>query len=128
MYKYLEMWVSLNGCEKLRISLVNPWVSRLESAARMRASNYDVVREVWKKVAVLSVMYGIDVIAIAWKENEIDKIQVWQNRVVSVALNASIYTAVEALRGDMAWSISKERLIKATLCYKFKLERMNDNE
>ena len=80
----------------------------------MRASNYDVVREVWKKVAVLSVMYGIDVIAIAWKENEIDKIQVWQNRVVRVALNASMYTAVEALRGDMGWSISRERLIKVT--------------
>ena len=67
----------------------------------MRASNYDVVREVWKKVAVLSVMYGIDVIAIAWKENEIDKIQVWQNRVVRVALNAPMYTAVEAPRGDI---------------------------
>ena len=80
----------------------------------MRASNYDVVREVWKKVAVLSVMYGIDVIAIAWKENEIDKIQVWQNRVVRMALNASMYTAVAALRGDMGWSISRERLIKVT--------------
>ena len=90
MYKYLEMWVSLNGCEKLRISLVNPWVSRLESAPGMRASKYDVLREVWKKVAVLSVMYGMDVIA--WNKNEIDKIQVWQNRVVRVALNAPMYS------------------------------------
>ena len=63
---------------------------------------------------------------IAWNKNEIDKIQVWQNRVVRVALNAPMYTAVEAPRGDMGWIISRERLIKATLCYKVKLERMND--
>ena len=54
----------------------------------MRASKYDVLSKVWKKVAVLSVMYGMDVIS--WNKNEIDKIQVWQNRVVRVALNASM--------------------------------------
>lgn len=55
-YKYLEMWVSLNGCEKVKISLVNQWVIRLENAAMMRASKYDVLRELWKKAAVLSVL------------------------------------------------------------------------
>ena len=31
--------------------------------ARMRASKYDVVPEVWKCVAVLSIMHSMDVIA-----------------------------------------------------------------
>ena len=47
---------------------------RLGSAARMRASKYDVLREVWKSVAVPSIMYGMDVIA--WRESEIDKLEV----------------------------------------------------
>ena len=126
-YKYLGMWMSPNGCEKTKnekISLVNQWVGRLGSAARMRASKYDVLREVWKSVAVPSIMYGMDVIA--WNESEIDKLEVGQSRVARMALNAPRYTAVEALRGDMGWSTFRERLIKATLRYKVRLERMDD--
>ena len=48
--------MSLNGREKVKISLVNQWVIRLENAAMMRASKYDVLRELWKKEAVLSVL------------------------------------------------------------------------
>ena len=57
---------------------------RLGSAARMRASKYDVLREVWKSVAVP--WYGMDVIA--WNESEIDRLEVGQNRVARMALNA----------------------------------------
>ncbi|MPC91790.1 hypothetical protein E2C01_086849 [Portunus trituberculatus] len=73
-YKYLGMGVSPSGCEKTKnekIGLVNQWVGRLEGAARMRASKYDVLREVWKRVAVSTIMY--DMVVIAWNENEIDK-------------------------------------------------------
>ena len=58
-----------------------------------------MLREVWKGVAVPSIMYGMDVIA--WNENEIDKLEVGQCRVARLALSAPRYTAVEALRGDM---------------------------
>ena len=37
----------------------------------MRAGIYDVLREIWKSVAVPSIMYGMEVIA--WSEKEIDK-------------------------------------------------------
>ena len=126
-YRYLGMCMSPNGCEKAKnekVSLVNQWVGRLGSAARMRASRYDVVREVWKSVAVPSVMYGMDVIA--WNESEIDKLEVGQNRVARMALNAPRYAAIEALRGDMGWSTFRERLTKATLRYKIRLERMDE--
>ena len=78
----------------------------------MRASKYDVLREVWKSVAVPSIIYGMDVIA--WNESEMDKLEVGQIRVASKALNAPRYTAVEALRGDMRWSVFRETLTKAT--------------
>ncbi|MPC58797.1 hypothetical protein E2C01_052806 [Portunus trituberculatus] len=48
-YRYLGIWMSSNGCVKAKnekISMVNQWVGRLGSAARMRASKYDVLREV----------------------------------------------------------------------------------
>ncbi|MPD06643.1 hypothetical protein E2C01_102466 [Portunus trituberculatus] len=47
-YKYCGMWVSPSGCEKTKndkLGLVNQWVGRLGSAARMRSSKYDVLRE-----------------------------------------------------------------------------------
>ena len=81
-YNYLGMWVSLNGCEKAKnekISLVNQWVGRLGSAAKIIESKYDVLRELWKSVAVPSIMYGMDVTA--WNENGIDRLKVAQNRV-----------------------------------------------
>ncbi|XP_050694867.1 uncharacterized protein LOC126984800 isoform X3 [Eriocheir sinensis] len=119
--------MSPRGCERTKnekISLVNQWVGRLGSAARMRACKYDVLREVWKSVAVPSVMYGMEVIT--WSELEMDKLEVGQNRIGRLALNAPRYAAVEALRGDMGWSTFRERFRKATLIYKVRLERMDD--
>ena len=61
-----------------KISQLNQWMGRLGNAARMRACKYDVLREVWKSVAVPSIMYGMDVTA--WSEKDIDKLDVGQNR------------------------------------------------
>ena len=126
-YKYLGVCMSADGCEKMKhekISQLNQWVGRMGSAARMRACKYDVLREVWKSVAVPSVMYGMNVVA--WNESELAKLDVGQNRVARMALNAPRYAAVEALRGDMGWSTFRERHMKATLRYKIRLERMGD--
>ena len=75
-------------------------------------------------MAVPSIMYGMDVIA--WNDNELEKLEMGQNRVARMALNAPRYVAVEALRGDMGWSSFRERYVKATLRYKARLEQMND--
>ena len=74
--------------------------------------------------SVPSVMYGMNVVP--WNESEIEKLDVGQNRVARMALNAPRYAAVEALRGDMGWSTFRERYMKATLRYKVRLERMED--
>ena len=126
-YKYLGVCMSVDGCERMKhekISQLNQWVGRMGSAARMRACKYDVLREVWKSVAVPSVMYGMNVVT--WKEGEIGKLEIGQNRVARMALNAPRYAALEALRGDMGWSTFRERQMKATLRYKVRLERMED--
>ena len=107
--------------QRIKRIVVNQWVGRLGSAARMRASKYDVLREIWKSVVFPSVMYGMKVIV--WNESEIYKLEAGQNRVARMALNAPRYASVEALRDDMGWSTFRERHIKATLRYKVRLER-----
>ena len=52
----------------------------------MRACKYELLREVWKRVAFPSIMYGMDVMA--WNESEIEKLEVEQNKVAKMALNA----------------------------------------
>ena len=91
--------MSPNGYEMAKnekINLANQWVERLRTAARMRANKYDVLRKVWKSVAVPSIMYGMNVIA--WNESEIDRLEVGHNCVARMALNAPRYTAKEVLR------------------------------
>ena len=69
-YKYLGIWMSPNGCGKTKnekINMVNQWVGRLGSAARIKASKCDVLREIWMSVAGPSVMYGMEMIA--WNES-----------------------------------------------------------
>lgn len=53
---------------KWKDSTVNQWVGCLGSAARLRASMNDVLQEIWKSMAVPTIMYGMDVMV--WHEND----------------------------------------------------------
>lgn len=70
-------------------------------------------------------MYGMNVVR--WTETDLAKLEVIQNTVGRMALGASKWTAVEAIRGDLGWSTFSERLMKAVLLYKVRIERMNDS-
>jgi hypothetical protein len=60
--------------QKQNLGRANQWLGILGSAAKVRASKYEVLREVWKSVAVPSIMYGLDVIA--YSDGELDKL-IW---------------------------------------------------
>ena len=62
-----------------------------------------------------------------WTETDIAKLDVIQNKVGRLALGANKYACVEAVRGDMGWSMFAERLTKAVLMFKIRMERMNEN-
>ena len=66
----------------------------------MSANKYDVLRELWKSVAVLIVME-----VSAWNASEVDKLEVGQNREAGMTLNASRYAAVKVLRGGKEWNV-----------------------
>ena len=77
---------------------------------------YEVLRGVWKSVAVPSIMYGMGMTA--WNESEIWKLEVGQNKVARMALNAPRYAALEVLRavvdlGGGYWDLSPECFLKS---------------
>ncbi|KAG0725205.1 hypothetical protein GWK47_039070 [Chionoecetes opilio] len=128
-YKYLGIWLDDKGCEKTqheRIARANQWVGRLGSVARCRANKYEVVRGLWKGVAVPSIMHGLE--TMVWSRKESDRLEVTQNKAGRIALGANRYVAVEAIRGDMGWSTFRERIAKAGLRNRARLQRMDDSK
>ena len=63
--KYIDVFIDENRCERT----INERVSRA-----MRANEYDVVREVWKGVAVQNIMYDMDVMV--WNKRDVDMLEV----------------------------------------------------
>ena len=125
-YKYLGCWMTENGCDKAkseRMFRAQQWWGRLGSVARFRANRYECLRGLWKSVAVPGIMYGMDVMR--WTESELSKLDVTQNKVGRMALGANRWVGVEAIRGEMGWSLFGERVMKAVLAYKVRLDRMS---
>ena len=54
-----------------RISRANQRLGRLGSIARCRANKYEVVRGIWKGMAVPSVMYGLE--SMTWSTKDKSK-------------------------------------------------------
>ncbi|KAF2366571.1 hypothetical protein FHG87_002672 [Trinorchestia longiramus] len=67
-------------------------------------------------------MFGMNVMA--WNGGDLQNLEVLQNRVGRLALGAPKWTAVEAIRGDLVWNLFSEKMVKAVLNYKVRIERM----
>ena len=59
-----------------------------------------------------------------WTRNELDSIEVVQNKTDRIVLGAKL----EALTGDMGWSTFRERIAKAGPRYRARLQRMDENK
>ncbi|KAF2349195.1 hypothetical protein FHG87_020049 [Trinorchestia longiramus] len=78
----------------------------------------------WEYIAVPSVIFGMNVMA--WNGGDHEKLEVLQNRVGRLALGAPKWTAVEAIRGDLGWSLFSERMVKDVVNYRVRIERMEN--
>ena len=72
----------------------------------MRGNKYEVLMDVWKTIAVPSLMRGLDVIPCTF--GDCDRMDVIQNVVGRVALGSNRYVGIEAIRGEMGWSTFRE--------------------
>jgi hypothetical protein len=126
-YKYLGITLAEDGMERAKREKQNKalqWWGRLASICKFRANRYEVVRGLWKGVAVPSIMYSIE--AFGYTKGEGDKLERIQNRVGRLGLGANRFVAVEAIRGEMGWSTFGERMAKSRLNYRVRLEMMDE--
>ena len=82
-----------------------------------------VTRELWKGMAVPKIMYGAEVLGL--KKNDLNQLDRIQNQIARFALGVPSYTATEALRGEMGWSLFSERHEKGLLKLGGRIELMN---
>ena len=68
-------------------------------------------------------MYGIEVIDINKKEKK--GMEIVQNKAARRGLGANKHVAIPALRGEIGWSTFEERVDKAKINYRIRLEHMN---
>ena len=125
-YRYLGVLLSSNGCSKgknQRLFKAQQWYGQLYSATKFRHNKYEIVRELWKGVTVPGILYAMNVLP--WILDEIQKLEVIQNKVGRVGLGANKYSAVESIRGDIGWSSLLERMMKGVLIFKKRLQDMN---
>ena len=67
-YKYLGIRYEskgMEGAKNEKICKANQWWGRLGSIAKLRANRYEIVRGMWKNIAVPGIMYGMNVLR--WK-------------------------------------------------------------
>ena len=113
------------GPKNNRLFRANQWWGRLFSVTKLRSNNYEVVRGIWKSIAVPSLMYGME--TIPWTMGEINKMETIQNKIGRLALGGNRFVGTEAIRGEMGWSTFEERIMKSKLRFKIRIERMDEN-
>ena len=96
----------------------------INGKTNLRVNKFQVIRGLWKGLAVPTIMYGLEVIDITGKEKK--GLEVVQNKAARKALGANKHVAIEALRGEMGWSTFEERMEKTKINYRIRLEHMEE--
>ena len=92
----------------------------------MRKRNkYEVIRELWKGVAVPACMYGAEIVN--FRRNDVVELEKIQHKIGRIALGAPKYTAVEGIRAELGYSTWEERIAKSRVAFARKLESMDDD-
>ena len=96
----------------------------IHTASLRKRNKYEVVRELWKGVAVPSCMFGAELIA--FRDADLKEMEKIQNKVGRTALNIPKYAATEGIRGEMGWSTWEERIAAAKIIFHRRIENMED--
>ena len=101
-YKYLGLTIDKTGLMKEKNGIrkkAEKMYGIINGKINCRANKYEVVRGLWKGLAVPTVMYGMEVIESGKKEEK--GLEIVQNRAARRGLGANKHVATEALRGEM---------------------------
>ena len=122
-YKYLGTNITHRGLEnepQMKRIKAEQWWGRINNATKFRSNSYEIVRGLWKGVAVPNIMYSLEITNL--KEIDIRGLEITQNKMARSGLGANKITAIETLRGEMGWSTFKERIEKAKINYRLRIE------
>ena len=122
-YKYLGTNMTNRGLEnepQLKRIKAEQWWGRINNMTKFRSNSYEIVRGLWKGVAVPNLMYNLEITNL--KEIDIRGLETTQNKMARSGLGANKIAAVETLRGEMGWSTFKERIEKTKVNYRLRLE------
>ena len=97
----------MEGAKNEKIFKANQWWGRLGSIAKLRSNRYEIVRGIWKNIAVPGIMYGMNVLGVT--EKELKDLEIIQNKIGRLALGGNKLEGVEAIRGEMGWSIPSKK-------------------
>ena len=126
-YKYLGLEIDNKGLVKEINKLRNKaekMYGIINGKINFRANKYEVMRDLWKGLAVPSVMCGLEIMEVGGKEKR--GLEIVQNRAARRGLGANRHVATEALRGELGWSTFQERRDKTKINYRVRLEHMSD--
>ena len=128
-YTYLGIEISKEGIGEEKQRRINEGKARrmagmIINGGSRQINKYEVGRSLWKGVAVPYCLYGSEITN--YREGDFAKLEKIQNIVGRWGLGAPRYTAIEAIRGDMAWSTFKERIIKGKFGFVKKIKEMKE--
>ena len=125
-YKYLGLKVENKGLDKEKNGLrvkAEKQLNIINGNMHLRANHYEIMRGLWKGVAVPTVMYGMEVLEV--KAGEMQGLEVVQRKAARKGLGANRYAPIETLGGEMGWSTFNERVEKAKMKYYMRLDYMD---
>jgi hypothetical protein len=128
-YKYLGITLCtgenyLKEQEKILLKRAGTYLGIIKSKANFSYNRYEVVRILWKGVAVPGLTYGDDTLVLG-RDTRI-LLERAQKQIGRFALGVNRYTADEAVQGDMGWSNFQGREATAKLLYYGRLLQMNE--
>ena len=126
-FKYLGVIIDREGIEKEKNRIRNKaerMYGMISGKTNCRVNKYEIMRGLWKGIAVPTIMYGTEVIGLGKKQ--VKGLEIVQNKAARRGLGANRHAGIEALRGDMGWSSFEERIDQAKVKYRVRLEMMNE--
>ena len=97
----------------------NQWWGRFGAISKFSSNKYEVTRGILKGIALSGLLYDSE--TLNWTKEDMNKLEVIQNKVGRIGLGANRMVGTEAMRGDMGWTSFEERIFKRTLRFKIRL-------
>jgi hypothetical protein len=132
VYKYDYLGVTLGAKldyledhEKKLLSKLGRYSGLIKKKSLFSYNRYEVVRILWKAVAVPALTYGNEVLVCS--QNLRTSLELYQKQIGRFALRVNQYTANAAVQGELGWSTFEKREASSKIKFVRRLSEMPNN-